>query len=245
MFKSINPFDQRVLREYPGDDAPAIADKISRAAASYRSWKREPFGRRAERLHRAGQLLRSDKDRLALLIAQEMGKVVAEASAEVEKCANACDFYAQHGEQFLKDQPVSTEAAKSIITYQPIGPVLAIMPWNFPFWQVFRFAVPALMAGNTGLLKHAANVCGCSLAIENIFREADFPEGVFQSLLVDSGNVEKVIDHPDIAAVTLTGSEQAGMQVASSAGRNLKKTVLELGGSDPFIVLEDADLDLA
>jgi succinate-semialdehyde dehydrogenase/glutarate-semialdehyde dehydrogenase len=175
----------------------------------------------------------------------EMGKVLKESLGEIQKCADACDYFAANAESFLKDQLIKTDASKSFVAFQPLGTVVAIMPWNFPFWQVFRFAAPSLMAGNVGLLKHAANVSQCSLAIESIFLEAVFPEGAFQSLLVESENVEKIISHNGVAAVTLTGSEYAGTQVASAAGKNLKKVVLELGGSDPFIVLEDADLELA
>jgi succinate-semialdehyde dehydrogenase/glutarate-semialdehyde dehydrogenase len=174
-----------------------------------------------------------------------MGKVLKEAQGEIEKCAEACHYFAEQAETFLKDQMIKTEASKSFVCFQPLGPVLAIMPWNFPFWQVFRFAAPSLMAGNVGLLKHAGNVSQCSLAIESIFREAGFPEGAFQSLLIDSKRVEAVITHDHVAAVTLTGSELAGTKVAAAAGKNIKKTVLELGGSDPFVVMEDADFDLA
>lgn len=195
-------------------------------------------------MKRAAEILRSKKTTYARIISTEMGKILREAEGEIEKCAGACDFYAEQAEGFLKDQMITTDATKSFVAWQPLGPVLAIMPWNFPFWQVFRFAVPSLMAGNVGLLKHASNVTQCSLAIESVFREAGFPEGTFQSLLVGSDKVDSIIADDRIAAVTLTGSEFAGTKVAASAGKNLKKTVLELGGSDPFIVLDDADLDL-
>lgn len=245
MLRSVNPFDQSVIGEFPEDDAQTIQKKIATAAETFRSWKRVNFSQRASLMKNAGDRLRSNKDKYATIISKEMGKVLREAEGEIEKCANACDYFAEQAEGFLKDQVIGTDATKSFVCYQPLGPVLAIMPWNFPFWQVFRFAIPSLMAGNVGLLKHASNVSQCSLAIESIFREAGFPEGAFQSLLVDSKKVEDIIAHDRVAAVTLTGSEFAGTKVAAAAGKNLKKTVLELGGSDPFIVLEDADLDLA
>jgi len=245
MFQSINPYDQSIIGQYAADDEKSIVKKISRASDSFHRWKLETFEVRGSLMRNAGVVLRTNKEKYAVMISREMGKILSESNAEIEKCANACDFYADHAEIFLKDHVIATEASKSLVTFQPIGIVLAIMPWNFPFWQVFRFAIPALMAGNVGLLKHAANVCGCSEAIENVFREAGFPEGAFQSVFVESKDVENIIARREIAAVTLTGSEYAGTQVALAAGRNLKKTVLELGGSDPFIVLEDADLDLA
>lgn len=245
MLKSINPFDQSLIATYQRDDNATIDKKIKTAAKTFLSWKNRPFSYRADLLKRAGELLRQNTEHYARTISAEMGKILAESRAEVEKCAAACDYFAEHGEIFLKDQVIPTEASKSFVTFQPLGSVLAIMPWNFPFWQVFRFAAPSLMAGNVGLLKHAANVTGCSLLIEKIFSEAGFPEGVFQSLLLDSKQVAGIIERDEIKAVTLTGSEYAGIQVAAAAGKNLKKTVLELGGSDPFIVLEDADLGLA
>lgn len=245
MLKSINPFDQSLIATYQRDDNATIDKKIKTAAKTFLSWKNRPFSYRADLLKRAGELLRQNTEHYARTISTEMGKILAESRAEVEKCAAACDYFAEHGEIFLKDQVIPTEASKSFVTFQPLGSVLAIMPWNFPFWQVFRFAAPSLMAGNVGLLKHAANVTGCSLLIEKIFSEAGFPEGVFQSLLLDSKQVAGIIERDEIKAVTLTGSEYAGIQVAAAAGKNLKKTVLELGGSDPFIVLEDADLGLA
>lgn len=245
MFKSVNPYDQSVIGEFPEHDELTINAKITTAAKTFRSWRKESFSHRAALMKRAGELLRSNKNEYARVISIEMGKILSEAKGEIEKCAIACDYFADHAERFLMDQIIMTDASKSLVVFQPLGPVLAIMPWNFPFWQVFRFAVPSLMAGNVGLLKHASNVSQCSLLIEKIFREAGFPQGTFQSLLVDSKNVERIIAHDQVAAVTLTGSEYAGTQVAAAAGKNLKKTVLELGGSDPFIVLEDADLDLA
>jgi succinate-semialdehyde dehydrogenase/glutarate-semialdehyde dehydrogenase len=245
MFKSINPYDQSVIQEFVQYDERTVVKKIEGAAKAFTLWKKEKFSQRSALMKRAGEIVRLNKEQYARIISTEMGKVITESRAEIDKCANCCDFFADHAEQFLADQIVETDASRSLVAYQPLGPVLAIMPWNFPFWQVFRFAVPGLMAGNVGLLKHASNVSQCSLAIEQIFQDAGFPEGTFQSLLIDSKNVEKIIAHNHIAAVTLTGSEEAGIHVATAAGRNLKKTVLELGGSDPFIVLEDANLPLA
>lgn len=245
MLKSVNPFDQSLLGEFPELDERAVDRKIVAAAKAFTSWRKETFDRKAALMQRAAALLREKKHDYAKIISTEMGKVLKEAEGEIEKCASGCDYFALNAERFLKDQIIDTDASKSFVCYQPLGPVLAIMPWNFPFWQVFRFAAPSLMAGNVGLLKHASNVSQCSLAIESIFREAGFPEGAFQSLLIDSKKVEPVIAHDLVAAVTLTGSEFAGSKVAAVAGKNIKKTVLELGGSDPFIVLDDADLDLA
>lgn len=245
MLKSVNPFDQTLLAEFPELDEQRLQQKMITAAKTFRSWRKESYSRKATLMQRAGELLREKKNDYAKIISTEMGKVLKEAEGEIEKCANACDYFAINAERFLKDQIIETDGSRSFVCYQPLGPVLAIMPWNFPFWQVFRFAAPSLMAGNVGLLKHASNVSQCSLAIESIFREAGFPDGCFQSLLVDSRKVEPVIASDLVAAVTLTGSELAGSKVAAVAGKNIKKTVLELGGSDPFIVLDDADLDLA
>jgi succinate-semialdehyde dehydrogenase/glutarate-semialdehyde dehydrogenase len=245
MFRSVNPFDQSLIAEFQPHDESTINKKINLAANTFKSWRKESFSVRAQRMIRAGEILRKNKNDYAKIITIEMGKTLKESKGEIEKCADGCDYFAAHAEEFLKDEIIKTEASKSLVAYQPLGPVLAIMPWNFPLWQVFRFAVPSLMAGNVGLLKHASNVSQCSLFIEEIFLEAGFPEGAFQSLLIDSKNIEKVIARDEIAAVTLTGSEFAGTQVAAAAGKHLKKTVLELGGSDPFIVLEDADLDVA
>ncbi|HEY0741218.1 MAG TPA: NAD-dependent succinate-semialdehyde dehydrogenase [Chryseosolibacter sp.] len=244
MFKSINPYDQKVIAEFQPDDQVAIDKKIKMAASSFSSWKKTSFQHRSDLLRAAARVLRENREKYAAIMSIEMGKVLNESRAEIDKCANGCDYFAENAEGFLKDIPVKTEASKSLIAFQPLGPVLAIMPWNFPLWQVFRFAAPGLMAGNVGLLKHASNVSQCSLLIEDVFKQAGFPEGVFQSLLVDSKHIEGIIARDEIAAVTLTGSEFAGKKVAEAAGRNLKKCVLELGGSDPFIVLEDAELEL-
>ena len=245
MLKSINPFDQSVIAAFEPHNDATIDKKIKTATAAFRSWRQKGFSYRSDLMRRAGELLRQNKEHYARTVSIEMGKILAESRAEVEKCAAGCDYFAAHAESFLKDQLVGTDASKSLIAFQPLGPVLAIMPWNFPLWQVFRFAAPSLMAGNVGLLKHAGNVTQCALMIEKIFLEAGFPEGTFQTLLVESKNVERIIARDEVCAVTLTGSEYAGTQVAATAGKNLKKTVLELGGSDPFIVLEDADLELA
>ena len=193
----------------------------------------------------AGAILRKHKEKYSRLMTEEMGKPIVQSRSEVEKCAWLCDYFAENGEEFLKDKIVESDASKSFVTFQPLGVVLAVMPWNFPYWQVFRFAVPGLMAGNAGVLKHASNVTGCALAIEEIFREAGFPENLFRTLIVSSKKMDKVIELEKIRAVTLTGSVPAGKAVASKAGSLIKKTVLELGGSDPYVVLEDADLDAA
>lgn len=245
MMQSINPFDQSVIAEFQPHDARTIDKKIKTANDAFLSWRKTNFTHRADLMKRAAENLRANKERYARTTSLEMGKVLAEAQGEIEKCAACCDYFAEHAESFLKDEPIKTEASNSFVAFQPMGAVLAIMPWNFPWWQVFRFAAPSLMAGNVGLLKHAGNVSQCSQLIEKVFLEAGLPEGVFQSLLVDSKAIKNIIARDEVKAVTLTGSEFAGTQVAASAGENLKKTVLELGGSDPFIVLEDADLDLA
>ena len=218
---------------------------LERARTAFKDWRSSSFGERATKLRAAAEILRGRKTELAGIVTREMGKPILEAEAEVDKCAKACDFYADHAPGFLADEMVSSNATESYVAYRPLGPVLAVMPWNYPFWQVFRFAAPALMAGNVGVLKHASNVTRSSLEIERVLRDAGFPDGTFVSVIVPGKEVEKMIDDPRIVAVTLTGSEQTGISVAGAAGRNLKKTVLELGGSDAFIVLADADLDAA
>jgi succinate-semialdehyde dehydrogenase/glutarate-semialdehyde dehydrogenase len=224
--------------------APAkVAHTIVQAHNACLSWKQTSMAERAQRMHQAAKLLRDQAPAYALLMAQEMGKPVKDGRAEVEKCAWVCDFYAEQAAQFLKPEVVETEASRSFVTFQPLGVVLAVMPWNFPFWQVFRFAAPALMAGNAGVLKHASNVPGCALAIATVFRQAGFPEHLFETLLIGSAQVDAVIEHPLVTAVTLTGSTPAGQAVASKAGALVKKTVLELGGSDPYIILADADIE--
>src|SRR5262249_6042682 len=208
-------------------------------------WRAVPFAERAARMTRAAELLDAHKQELGRVMTLEMGKPVGAAVAEAEKCAWVCRYYAEHAAAFLADEPVATDAGRSFVRYEPLGPVLAVMPWNFPFWQVFRFAAPALMAGNVGLLKHASNVPQCALGIEEIFRRAGFPEGAFQTLLIGADRVEALLQDPRIAAATLTGSEGAGVSVGRAAGAALKKVVLELGGSDPFIVLPSADVEAA
>jgi succinate-semialdehyde dehydrogenase/glutarate-semialdehyde dehydrogenase len=243
MFKSIYPFDQSLLAEYPLMSSSTVQEKLNLASVAFRDWKKTSFSHRSELMLKAASIIRKNKDEYARTIALEMGKLLPEAKAEVEKSATACEYFAQYAEQFLKDQFIPTEARKSFVTLQPIGAVLAIMPWNFPFWQVFRFAAPAIMAGNAGILKHAPNVTGCSLIIEKIFDEAGFPPGVFQSFVIDVDLVEEILAADIVQGVALTGSEAAGSKVASLAGKNIKRSVLELGGSDAFIVLPDADLE--
>jgi succinate-semialdehyde dehydrogenase/glutarate-semialdehyde dehydrogenase len=220
-----------------------VENKLAKAAHAFASWKRTSFAHRAELMLKAAALLRQNKDEYARVITLEMGKITSEALAEIEKSAGACEFFALQAERLLADQPIVTESRKSLVAYQPTGAILAIMPWNFPFWQVIRFAAPALMAGNVGVLKHAPNVTQCSLLLESIFQQAGFPDGVFQSLIIDTDQVENIIQSNIIHGVALTGSERAGSSVGAIAGKHIKKTVLELGGSDPFIVLDDADLE--
>jgi succinate-semialdehyde dehydrogenase / glutarate-semialdehyde dehydrogenase len=244
---SVSPLTGELLREFEQHSDDTVESKIARAAATFREYRKVPFGQRAKWMLRAAEILESEKDKFGRLMTQEMGKTLKSAVQEAEKCALGCRYYAENAERFLADEAATTNAARSFIRYQPIGPVLAVMPWNFPFWQVFRFAAPALMAGNVGLLKHASNVPQCALAIEDLFspHRAGFPEGAFQTLLIGSDRVNTVIADRRVAAVTLTGSVGAGISVATQAGKELKKSVLELGGSDPFIVMPSADLDLA
>ena len=242
---SINPATGEKLKEFPPHDLVEIEKRLKCVERAFDQHRREPFARRSELMMATGSLLEREKEDFARLITLEMGKLLRDAVAEIEKCARCCRFYAENAEHFLEDEPAQTDAARSYVRYEPLGPVLAIMPWNFPFWQVFRFAAPALMAGNVALLKHAANVPQCALAIERIFRRAGFEEGVFQTLLIESDHVAEVIVDERIKAVTLTGSEQAGSAVGSAAAREIKKTVLELGGSDAFIVMPSADFQSA
>jgi len=243
MFQSINPFDQSVVAEYAPFSESQLRLALQRAERAYASWRKTPLSHRADLLDRAADGLLRRRNELARLITTEMGKALHESRAEVEKCVAGLRHYAKHGEALLRPERRDSDApGGSYVRFDPLGPVLAVMPWNFPFWQVVRFAAPALMAGNVGLLKHASNVCGCALALEGVFREAGFPEGCFQSLLIDSKTASALVADPVVRAVTLTGSEKAGSAVATEAGRAIKKTVLELGGSDPFVVLADADL---
>jgi len=245
VLKSVNPYDPSRIVNYPQATDQEVRSRLERAASVFETYHKSPFRERAIRMNRAASLLKERKREFAGIITREMGKPILEADAEVAKCSWVCEFYAEHAAKFLEGTTIITEAKKSMVLYQPLGPVLAVMPWNFPFWQVFRFAAPALMAGNTALLKHASGVQGCALAIEQLFLEAGFEEGVFQNLVIDSSRVAGVIAHKAVRAVTLTGSEAAGMAVAAEAGKHLKKCVLELGGNNAFVVLNDADLELA
>ena len=209
--KAVNPATGEVLREYPEHDDQEVRQKLEQAEKAFASWRKVPFAERARLMSRAADLLRDRSDQYGRLMTEEMGKPIAASESEVDKCAWVCDFYAEHAERFLLSENVATDATRSGVRYDPIGPVLAIMPWNFPFWQHFRFAAPALMAGNVGLLKHAGNVPGCALAIEEVFRDAGFPEGAMTTLLVPSSRVKPLIAHPVVRAVTLTGSDRAGM----------------------------------
>lgn len=243
--QSINPTTDQVIATYLVMDESQVERCIQQAHLCFSEWKKTSFPERRRLMEKLAGLLEERKNELAVLAAREMGKLRSEAMAEIEKCAGACRYYAEHAESMLADRPVKTEAHKSFITFQPIGAVLAIMPWNFPFWQVFRFAVPSLMAGNVGLLKHASNTTGCALACEQLFADAGFPKRAFTTLVVPSSRMADIIAHPHIKAVTLTGSTPAGKAVAAEAGKHLKKTVLELGGSDAYVILEDADIERA
>src|ERR1700680_2915001 len=242
---SINPATGEVLQTFPGLSEAQIEPKLQLAVSAFRDQRKTSFAERGRRMMKAAQILERDKEACARLMTLEMGKPYKAALAEAVKCATACRYYAENAEKFLADEVVETGAKKSFIRYLPIGPILAVMPWNFPFWQVFRFAAPALMTGNVGLLKHASNVPQCALKIEDIVRRAGFAEGVFQTLLIGSDPVDSILNDSRVVAATLTGSEQAGIQVGVSAARRVKKVVLELGGSDPFIVMPSADLDAA
>jgi succinate-semialdehyde dehydrogenase/glutarate-semialdehyde dehydrogenase len=241
----INPATGETVREYEETTPEAVDAIIESTHETFLEWRRTGFDQRALLMRRAAGILRERTDFYAALMTMEMGKTIVEARAETQKCAWVCDYYAENAESFLSREVVETDAKRSFISYQPIGIVLAVMPWNFPLWQVFRFAAPALMAGNAGLLKHASNVPGCALAIEEVFREAGFPENLFRTLLIGGSKVSRVIENPLVRAATLTGSTPAGQAVAAKAGEMIKKTVLELGGSDPYVILEDADLEAA
>lgn len=243
MMQSINPATEELIASYDPMTTQQVDEILAESRAAFERWRERPIDERAALVRRAGEQLRAHRHRYAMLATSEMGKTIAEAEAEVEKSATGCDFYADNGAGFLADQPVESPAYESYVSFEPLGVVLAIMPWNFPYWQVFRCAVPALMAGNTVVLKHASNVTGCAQGIEEVFTSAGFPEGVFRTLVLESKDVDQVIEDPRIVAIALTGSDAAGSKVAAKAGGLLKKTVLELGGSDPFIVLEDADVE--
>ncbi|WP_265111007.1 NAD-dependent succinate-semialdehyde dehydrogenase [Halosolutus halophilus] len=242
--ESTNPATGEVVDTFDDDSGSDRDDRIERATETFAEWRETPIEHRQQLLAAAGEILRENSEKYATLMTEEMGKPIGQARSEVEKCAWVCDYYAEHAAEFLADESVAGEPdATTKVVFQPLGPILAIMPWNFPFWQVFRFAAPNLTAGNVGLLKHASNVPGCARAIEDVFREAGYPEGVFTSLLIGSDEVDAVIEDDRIEGVTLTGSDGAGRAVGETAGSQLKKSVLELGGSDPFVVLEDAPME--
>ncbi|MDP2301218.1 MAG: NAD-dependent succinate-semialdehyde dehydrogenase [Ignavibacteria bacterium] len=243
MLQSINPVNDELIQSYEEYPQEQVYEIIESSHKAYLKYSLSSYEERAAKMKKVSVILREGKEEFAKLMTLEMGKTISQSRAEVEKCAWVCDYYADNAKDFLKDEIVETDASKSYVTYNPIGLVLAVMPWNFPFWQVFRFAAPNLMAGNGGILKHASNVSGCALAIENIFNEAGFEKDLFRTILVSSKNMKSVIENERIKAVTLTGSTPAGKSIASTAGNVLKKTVLELGGSDPYIILRDADIE--
>lgn len=245
VMQTLNPTNGEIIKTFDAWGEQQIDQTLAAVSQASAAWAALDFKDRASLLQKAADVLRDRRDHYAAIITEEMGKPIVEARAEIEKCASACDYYADNGEAFLADEVLQSDAGNSYVAYLPLGTVLAVMPWNFPFWQVFRFAAPGLMAGNTGVLKHASNVPQCALAIEDVFRQAGFPDNVFRSLMISAAQTKAVIEDDRVHAVTLTGSEPAGRQVAATAGGALKKTVLELGGSDAFVVLKDADLDLA
>src|SRR3954451_7208650 len=238
--EAINPATGVPLSKYEEMTAAEVRNIVAQTHDAFLAWRRLDFAERARPMRNAAQILRNNATQYARLMAQDMGKPVKDGIAEARKCATGCDYFAENAERFLAREPVVTDARTSFVTFRPLGVVLAVMPWNFPFWQVFRFAAPGLMAGNAAVLKHASNVPGCALALEQIFRKAGFPENLFRTLMIGSRSVDAVIEHPLIRAATLTGSGPAGRAVASRAGALLKKTVLELGASDPYLILEDA-----
>jgi len=243
--EAVNPANGKTIRVYEEMTPADVEETVRTANEAFTTWRDTGFAERRALMKRAAEVLRERSAEYARLMALEMGKTIREGRAEATKCAWVCDYYADHAESFLQPEPIESDASKSFVVGRPLGVVLAVMPWNFPFWQVFRFAAPALMAGNVGLLKHASNVPGCALAIEDVFRTAGFPENTFRTLLIGSAQVQAVVENPLVRAATLTGSAPAGRAIASAAGRVLKKTVLELGGSDPYVILGDADLDEA
>ena len=242
-FKSINPYNGKELKTYSEHTLPELDATLSQSEKAFASWRNIPLAERTKLIAKAGSELRKNKDEYAEMMTLEMGKPITEARAEVEKCAWVCDYYAENAGEFLADEVIKTDASKSFVRHNPIGCVFAIMPWNFPFWQVFRFAAPTLTAGNVAILKHAGNVPGCATLIEQVFLRAGFPKGVFQNIFIDHSKTEKIIAHPIVKAISLTGSERAGASVAELAGRHIKKSLLELGGSNAFLVLADADMD--
>ncbi len=241
--QSLNPTTNEVIKNYDEMSSDQVNEAIDNAHEAFLSWRKTPFSQRSELMDKASHVLNDNVNDYAKLISLEMGKALKEAKGEVKKCAWVCDYYSQNAEKFLEPELIESDASKSYACFQPLGVVLAVMPWNFPFWQVFRFAAPGLMAGNAAVLKHASNVPGCALAIEDIFRKAGFPDHLFRTLMIGSKQVNAVIENPKVKAATLTGSTPAGRAIASKAGEMLKKTVLELGGSDPYVILRDADVD--
>ncbi|MGQ8335718.1 NAD-dependent succinate-semialdehyde dehydrogenase [Sunxiuqinia sp. A32] len=240
--KSVNPYTNKLNKEYTNHQKNEINNILNEVDLAFHDWKKTPFETRKQLMHQLGNQLELQKEELADLIVSEMGKIKKEAIGEIQKCAWVCKYYADNAEQFLQNEIIQTENFESYVSFQPLGTVLTVMPWNFPFWQVFRFLAPALMAGNTGVLKHASNVPGCAMVIEKLVKKAGFPKNVFRTLLISGSEVKQVIENPLVKAVTLTGSTPAGKSVASVAGSVLKKSVLELGGSDPYLILEDADI---
>lgn len=243
--KSINPYDLSLIREYQEDSEETIQEKLEKAEQAYQTYRKSSFAERKEKMLRIAEDLHSNTEKYAKTLTLEMGKPIAEAKSEIEKCAWVCEYYAQNAGEFLKPTRIDSDASRSYVSYEPLGVILAVMPWNFPFWQVFRFAAPTIMAGNAAVLKHASNVQGSAQLIEAIFTRAGFNEGVFQNLAIPSKRMEKVLENPIIKAASVTGSEKAGAAVAEACGREIKTTVLELGGSNAFVVLEDADLEKA
>jgi succinate-semialdehyde dehydrogenase/glutarate-semialdehyde dehydrogenase len=243
--QTINPTTGETIRTYDEMTPSEVDEIVSQCHRTFLDWRRTSYSTRAGLMRNAAGILRARSEEFARLMALEMGKVLREGRSEAEKCAWVCDYYAENAEAFLAREEIQTDATRSFVTFEPVGVVLAVMPWNFPFWQVFRFAAPALMAGNIGVLKHASNVPGCALAIEEVFRQAGFPQHALRTLLVSGSRVDSIIEHPSVKAVTLTGSTPAGRAIARKSGEMLKKTVLELGGSDPYLILEDADLEKA
>ncbi|MDY6863586.1 MAG: NAD-dependent succinate-semialdehyde dehydrogenase [Thermodesulfobacteriota bacterium] len=245
MIQSINPATGELIKEYKEMTAQEVDDAVNKAHEAFLEWRKTGFAERAELMKKAARILLKGADDFSALITQEMGKPVKDGRKEVEKCAMVCEYYAENAGKFLKQEIIDNDTGKSFITFNPLGVLLAVMPWNFPFWQVFRFSVPAIMAGNACILKHASNVSGCGLAIEEIFRKADFPENLFRTLVINSSGVGAIIENPLVKAVTLTGSSSAGRELGKKAGEMLKKIVLELGGSDPYVILKDADMESA
>lgn len=242
--RSVNPTTGEVFAEYPYMDSETIDQKLTRAWDTYESWKQTDFDKRTRLMHKAAQILRDKTEKYARLMVKEMGKPIGQARGEVQKCAWACEYFADNAREFLAHEEMQSDGSRAFVRFDPLGPIFAVMPWNFPFWQVIRFAAPNLMAGNVGILKHSHNVGGCAVALQELFEEAGFPVGAFQTIFISNDMTEEVVGHTSIRGVTLTGSVGAGRAVATLAGKHLKPSVLELGGSDPFVVLDDCDLDL-